>query len=328
MVSHGVSVALVRPLAELLERLDEDAAAFLAALGVEPQTAPETYVAGEHVDALLDDVARRRGDPCLGLTLATIAVARPLGLFSHMLWLSGTMRDALSRATRLYAMVSRRTLLTLEEHGDIAIVRQGRVPGVARGAILTEFPVASLALRARAETGGQFTLRAVRFAHPRLAPTDEPYREVFQAPVAFDAAADELELDTAQLALPLASADAITSSILEAQITSLTAATKVRSPFLDRARRVAAANLAAHPSLEAFARDLGMSARTLRRHLAQEGTSLRAVVDEVRREHADRLLAAGMPVKEVAFSLGFSEPSAFSRAYKRWTGRAPGQSGH
>ena len=72
-----------------------------------------------------------------------------------------------------------------------------------------------------------------------------------------------------------------------------------------------------------IARDLGISARTLRRNLEQEGTSLRALVDDVRRERADELLATGTPVKEIAFVLGFSETSAFSRAYKRWTGRPP-----
>ena len=104
----------------------------------------------------------------------------------------------------------------------------------------------------------------------------------------------------------------------------------VRSPFVDRVRRAVAAALDGEPSLERIAKDLGLSVRTLRRHLVQDGTSLRAVLDDVRRERADTLLARGASVKEVAFDLGFSEPSAFSRAYKRWTGKAPGfgQSGH
>ena len=68
---------------------------------------------------------------------------------------------------------------------------------------------------------------------------------------------------------------------------------------------------------------MGISARTLRRHLEQQGQTLRGVVDGVRRERADQLLDAGMSVKEIAFALGFSEPSAFRRAFKRWTGSTP-----
>ena len=319
-MAHGLSVALLRPLAELLGRLDIDARGFLAALDIDDATAPDAYVAGERVDRLLDDLAAARGDPAFGLTLAHLAVVRPLGLFGHMVWLSGTVRDALARAVKFYSVVTRRATLELEDRGAIMLLHQHRVENVPRGPILTEFLFASFALRARAATEGRFALRAVRFAHTKIA--SHAYRDVFGVDVTFGASSDELELDTDQLDLPLISADPITSAALEAKAANLTSSSSGRSPFLDRARRAAADNLAA-PSLAAIGRTLGMSARTLRRHLEQEGTSLRALVDDVRRERADQLLASGTSAKEVAFVLGFSEPSAFSRAYKRWTGRAP-----
>jgi AraC-like DNA-binding protein len=319
-------VALLRPMADLLGRLEIDPSGFLRALGIDDDAAPETYVPGDEVDRLLDEVAARRGDPAFGLTLAQAAVVRPLGLFGHMVWLSGTVRDAITRAVRYYAVVTRRTTLTLDEPAGttVATLRQHGVPGLARGRILVEFPFASLALRARAATAGQFALRAVRFAHPGDRVVPAAYQEVFQAPVTFDAPIDELVFDTTQLDLRLASADPITSDALEAKIAQLTADTGGRSVFLDRVRRAAASKLGTNISLAVIARDLGISARTLRRHLEHEGSSLRVVVDDVRRERADALLAAGTPVKEIAFSLGFSEPSAFSRAYKRWTGKSPG----
>ncbi|MEO8840260.1 MAG: AraC family transcriptional regulator ligand-binding domain-containing protein [Kofleriaceae bacterium] len=314
----GLSVALLRPLAELLGRLDLAERGFLAALDIDDATAPDTYVDGERVDRLLDELAARRGDPALGLTLARLAVVRPLGLFGHLVWLSGTVRDALDRAVRFYSVVSKRATLELEDRGAVTVLHQHRVPGVARGPILTEFLFASFALRARAATEGRLVLRAVRFAH-RRSPTPA-HADVFGLLAQFGAPHDELELDTTQLALPLISSDPITAAALEANAVHLT--TAGRSPFLDRARRAAVTNLAT-PSLAAIGRTLGISARTLRRHLEQEGTTLRALVDDVRRERADHLLAAGTSAKEVAFTLGFSEPSAFSRAYKRWTGRAP-----
>jgi AraC-like DNA-binding protein len=321
-MTQGISVALLRPLAELLGRLDADPAEFLASLGVDAEATPATYVDGAEVDRRLEAVAARRGDPTFGLTLARTAVAWPLGIFGHLIWTSGTVRDALARAVRFYGMVTRRTTLTLEESGARAILRQHGVPGIARGAILTEYPFASLALRARAATEARFAVRAVRFTHAQPAALAARYHEVFGVAVAFGAGADELELDTAQLDLRLASADPITSAVLETTVAALTE-TPSRSPFLDRVRRAAAMHLGEAISLELLARELGTSPRTLRRHLEQESSSLRAVVDELRRERADALLAAGTPIKEIAFGLGFSEPSAFSRAYKRWTGKAP-----
>jgi len=301
-------------MADLLSQLGVDGRAFLAALRIDEQMAPNTYVAAAEVDRLLGEIATERGDPAFSLALAKQASARPLGLFGHLIWLSGTMRDALERAVKFYSMVTRRTTLVLETRDGIATLRQVPVDGITRGRILTEFPFASMTLRARAATEGRFALHAVRFAH-----AGEPsaaYREVFGVEVAFGAPFDAIEMAVSQLELPLVSADPITSAALEAKIAQLTADAPATT-FLDRVRRVATGSPAA------IAKQLGVSERTLRRQLAQHGTTLRALVDDGQRERADQLLAGGKTVKEVAFELGFSEPSAFSRAYKRWTGKAP-----
>jgi AraC-like DNA-binding protein len=242
-------------------------------------------------------------------------------MFGHLVWLSGTMRDAITRAAKFYAMVSSRTRLTLDERADgIAIIRQSAASrAVTRGRILTELPFATLALRGRASTGGRLVLRAVRFVHPGEA--TPAYAEAFAAPVAFEAGCNEVELDATQLDLPLLTADPITAAALESNVARLTATAET----FDARVRLAIEALPGTPTLEAIAAKLSMSARTLRRRLETEGHTLRELIDDVRRARADELLAKGTAVKEVAFALGFSEPSAFSRAYKRWTGRAPGR---
>ena len=68
---------------------------------------------------------------------------------------------------------------------------------------------------------------------------------------------------------------------------------------------------------------MGMTGRSLQRRLRDEGTAFGALRDEVRRELADRYLGEGMSFAEISFMLGFSEPSAFFRAFKRWTGLTP-----
>ena len=314
-------MALLRPFAELLGRLDVDAEDFLGALGVEAEMSPETYVDADRVDASLAAIAANRRDPAFALTLARTAAIRPLGLFGHMVWTSGTVRDAVTRAARFYAMVTRRTTLTLEEGAGVAILyQQPAVKGALRGRILTEYPFASFAMRAREATANQLALRAVRFTHD--GESTPAYREVFGVPVTFRAKRDEIELDAAALDLRLASADPITSAVLEQTVARLASTPAGRSPFVDRVRR-AAAELEGPVTLVAIAKRLATSERTLRRQLEREGLTLRALADDVRRERADAMLAAGSSVKEIAFALGFSEPSAFSRAYKRWTGTSP-----
>ena len=80
------------------------------------------------------------------------------------------------------------------------------------------------------------------------------------------------------------------------------------------------------PTMHDLARKLGMSSRTLRRHLEHEGTAYPTLVSEALRDHAVRLL--GDPahlIKEVGYALGFATPSAFHRAFKRWTGSSPSE---
>jgi len=325
-VSHGNSVILLRPLAAVLARLGVDGERFLADVGVDADTPADAYVANEKVDRALETLAAGRGDETFGLTIAREAVARPpLGLFGHLVWLSGTLRDALVRAARFYSLVTRRATLELAVSDGVATFTQRLLTGARRGNILTEYMFASLVLRARTAVGDPFRVRAMRFAHGVRSAA--PYEALFEADVTFDAGgsgADELRLDASLLDLPLSSADPFTAAAIEAQVTLLRALDPEPDPRADPVRSAVKMELrSGRPSLASVARRLGLGGRALRRQLEEDGLSLRAIVASVRRDRASELLTDGASVKQVAFELGFSEPSAFSRAYKRWTGRPP-----
>ncbi len=83
---------------------------------------------------------------------------------------------------------------------------------------------------------------------------------------------------------------------------------------------VLASNVRARPSLVEIARELGLTPRTLQRRLKAESTTYRTVLDQARLELAGRALLESATTARVAESLGFSEPAAFQRAFKRWTG--------
>lgn len=316
--TQGVSAALLRPLATVLTRLGRDGDAFLAELGLRADMPADTYVTGDLVDGALERIAAARADPVFGITMARTASASPLGLFGHMVWSSGTIGDAIARAARLYAVVSRRTRLEVLRTPGGVVLRQGTIAGVSRGPILTEFVFASFALRARAATDGRFAVGGVELRHGRV---DHPaYREVFRAPVTFESSADQLVFDPDQLDLPLVTADALTSSSLESVAERL-AASGDEGGLPGRVERALDRRLGAPVTIEDVAAELGISERTLRRELVRHGTSFRALLDQARRRYADESLARGRAMKAIALELGFSDPSAFSRAYKRWTGR-------
>lgn len=109
--------------------------------------------------------------------------------------------------------------------------------------------------------------------------------------------------------------------MLERQLAAL--ATPARAEIVERVREVIVQRIGGTASVRTIARDLALTERTLRRELERHHVSVRMLIDEVRRERAEMLLGEGAPLREIAQELGFSDPTAMSRAYKRWTGLAP-----
>jgi AraC-like DNA-binding protein len=173
--------------------------------------------------------------------------------------------------------------------------------------------------------GAHWRPERVLFSHSKLA-DGGPYRRAFQAPCQFNAERTALVLPASVLDRQLAGADPGQLRILEAQA-------HARDDFRDdfnvvfRLRRTLRTFLLAQAaSGNEVAKLLSMHRRTLNRRLKAEGTTFREVLDEVRFEAACQLIdTARIPMTEIAASLGYSETSAFSRAFRRWSGIAPVQ---
>lgn len=169
--------------------------------------------------------------------------------------------------------------------------------------------------------------RAVRFIH--RAPSDtSAHTQFFGCEVQFGAPANELELDAADLATRLPLADPQLGAFLRDAANQALARRGVDpTSLLEQARTIIAEELARTvPSVEVVARKLAISARTLRRRLAEDDTSFRALLDETRAHLARGYVRnRRLPLAEVAFMLGFSEPSTFHRAFKRWTQLTPAE---
>ena len=127
------------------------------------------------------------------------------------------------------------------------------------------------------------------------------------------------------LAEPLPQADPATARTFEAKCAETLQHRQQRGGYGGRVRTRLLAHLGDVPGIEEVAARLNVDERTLRRKLAAEGTSYRQLTDEVRSTIATELLTEGqLTVEEVAVRLGYNDAAAFSRAFKRWTGRRPG----
>jgi AraC-like DNA-binding protein len=187
-----------------------------------------------------------------------------------------------------------------------------------------EMMIASGLKFARDISGAWIRPRRVCFRH--AAPRDPREHEAFFAcEVRFGAGYDGLEFDRDTLAIPLPGADPDLSRFLVEHLRATVGDPPAAGTLEERVRRAIFRRLGNETlAMAALAQELGMSTRTLRRRLLEQRTSYHEILDRVRRELADDLLGGpDHKLSDVAFLLGFSDASAFHRAYVRWTGRTP-----
>jgi AraC-like DNA-binding protein len=165
---------------------------------------------------------------------------------------------------------------------------------------------------------------AVRFSH-RWARHGAALADFFAAPVRWGEAQVAFELDLLNLDVAIPGADPELGQVLASSAATMLAANAATLRLRDRARHWLAEHLVGERPLAArLAAAMHVSERTLRRKLSDEGTSLRDLVDDARRERALALLEAGRwSLERVAVELGFSSASAFGRAFRKWMGRSP-----
>lgn len=263
-------------------------------------------------------------DPCLGLKVASFwhpSAAHALGFA----WLaSDNLEQAFGRLLRYYRVLNDIERLSLDELGDSMRLTLHKLKPLLATDEMYDTLFATIILLSRFSSAKPFN--PLRVSLRRAAPRRKrDFTEFFGAPVTFDADEDALYFSKALLREPLPTANVEMAHASDRIVTRYLAR-------LDRshmAMQVKAELIDLLPSgnvtQQDVAKALNVSLRTLQRRLADEGTSYTAVLDETRRELATQYIKRShMPINQIGFLLGFSEPSNFSRAFRRWTGRAPG----
>jgi AraC-like DNA-binding protein len=176
----------------------------------------------------------------------------------------------------------------------------------------------------RALTGVDWSPREVHFEHAEPEDTSEHAR-IFRAAVHFGCPLTRLVFDASLLELPVVGADPQLGSLLERQAEELLAGSRRDGAFAGRVRQLIKEGLpGGEARVDAACRRLGVSPRTLQRKLREEGTSFQALLEESQRALAEFYLREpGVAICEVSYLTGFSQPSAFHRAFRRWTGLTP-----
>jgi AraC-like DNA-binding protein len=263
-------------------------------------------------------------DPALGLRLGAETSVREWGLVGYAVAYSSTLGSALNRFAHYSRVVSDAMVVRIDAERDAAWVRLDVEPAMRAFRPAVDARLAALLAACREMAGAPVTPLLVQLSYKQPAAVKE-YERFFGAPLEFGALASSFLLRSEDLARRLAKADQTLVGYLETLAEQKLASLGAERTLRERVHRELWAELSERtPTVEAIARALGMSARTLQRQLRQEGTTFAKLLTDLRREMPPALLRDGRHgVSEVAFLLGYEDPSAFRRAFHRWFARSP-----
>jgi AraC-like DNA-binding protein len=266
---------------------------------------------------------RRIGDPAFGLRAGCVLRPERYGISGLTAMASATFAAALQRKARYNRLVWGDPYRIRQDTKEFTVFTDAPDESNPWSYSKIDMEFASLLTFGRRFASAEMAPLKVGLRRPEPSFT-ALYQEIFRCPIAFSQAANSISFSQADAKRALISADHRAAQWLEfgakaalEKMDDSGVTPKVRAQ-LERMLQ------GDEPTLAAVASELCMSERTLQRRLSAEGQTFRRVLDEMRRDVAQRSLAAGKRnVPELAYLLGFEDSNSFYRSFRRWTGTTP-----
>jgi AraC-like DNA-binding protein len=311
----------IRGMLRVLSQLGFDLDALLATAGLRRVDVenPDAVIAPSACAAVFTAAQKERRVPNLALQLAIHTPVGTTPLLDYLIVCSDSVGQGLHRLTRYLRLVNPGVHLAVDESADpVRLVVERTLGGFE-----AELTVALSILRIRREAGGELQPIYASFVHE---PDDvSEYADVFGCPIRARASWNGWALSKAAMRIPLSRRDPALRRWLDRQAADVLARLPSDGDVRDEVRRVLSGQLTVGDvRIDAVARRLATTPRTLQRRLSQAATSFEVLCDEARKEAAQSYLAdTTLTIAEVTYLLGYSEPTAFYRAFKRWHRTTP-----
>lgn len=299
--------------------------------GISPEllTKPDEKVAGHISQKVWQKAEELTGDVNIGLHLGEQIHPSTLGLVGFVMLSCANLGEALEKLIRYTNLLTDGVSGKLVKKGllaEIEIVilsdRQNYLLETPRQPLETSFSAIVTIMRILA--GRPIPIREMQFSHPRPFEIAE-HKRIFAAPTLFSQSSNKMIFAAEALKYPILLANPDLLSTFEAQAEeNLNQLNRQETRSMQVQQKIIKRLTADLPNITEIARELGLSERSLQRELAAENTSFRELLDKTRCKLAIKHLQnEKVSVAEISFLLGFSEPSAFHRFFKRQTGKTP-----
>ncbi len=331
MSNQGVLSAAASGLSDFIIQQGADVDRVFGSSGINPERllSPTLSLHLPNYCKVLEYAAEQSGCDNFGLYYGQQFQPKSLGLIGYIALCSPDLESALKNMANYFHLHQKDTMTRMLDLGECWRIDYQ----IQHGAILTrrqdaEFTIGIFMNVIREMLGHHYSPREIHFEHTRPEFWQE-HSKLFNAPVFFEQPYNSIVLLKKDLQCSMPMHDSMLFKVMLDTLHLLNVATPLQS-LSDQVRSHIQIELAdGEPHLEKIASDLGFTSCVLTRRLKAEGLNYSALVEAVRCELADYYIKQkNIPISEMAFLLGYSEVSAFSRAFKRWFGVNPRQFRH
>lgn len=328
MQKGSVSNYFVKSALEPLVERGIDSTPLLRDAGISPGLlqVPQGRVTAQSFSVLWLGVARVLDDELFGQDTRRMKVGS-FALLSHILIDCKTLSDALARMSKFFNLILDDFTSAVDTNGDHALLTIREKPGAPAPRVFGHETLLMLQHGLACWlVGRRIPIVAAQFAYPEPARSAE-YEFMYSTQLSFNTQITSLCFNRSYLQLPvIQNARTVEEFVRNAPANIILKYKNTDSLAAKIKRRLRSANSCEWPEFDAIAQALNLTPSTLRRRLENEGQTFQAIKDQIRRDIAiDRLCNTTKSVADIAAELGFSEASAFQRAFKKWAGASPGE---
>jgi AraC-like DNA-binding protein len=323
-----VSILMVRALVGVIERAGASRDRFLSVAGIDQHLIDDGDVRLPVVDYMrsIDAALLVSGDPAFGLHMGEQARSVMFDVVGPLAEHAATLRQGIETMARYSRLLAEGHEPELREKRDVAAIRFPSLRGdFAAVRVTAEFAMTALLPMLRLFAGDEARPTQVAFAYEAPAYVAE-YERIFGGVARFGRAFTEMELPRAWLDKAQLYQSPDLYALLRTQAERTLGRLERDAPLSQRIERILANHGSRQLTMDDVARELDMSARSLRRRMLIEGVSYTELVTRNRTNAAKRMLEhPSASIQETAYAMGFASAAGFHRAFKRWTGMTPKQ---
>ena len=304
-----------------LERLGYRPQSLLAAAGLSSAALqdPDARIPCDRFGAVIGSAMRERPLQNLGIRMAAETQIGAFPLLDYLVVTSASVGEGFQQLARYFRLVGAPTTFDIREEEDPILVRAS----AGDNCLAIEFTLSLAVLHFRREAEAGYNPEFVSFTHQLDDAANA--EQILGCTVHSHASWSGLAVSCQAWQVPLRRRDPVLRNLLARQADEMIARIPASDGVGFEVRRALAKRIAGgEATIASVARELATTPRTLQRRLAAAGVSFQDLVEQTRQEAAERYLAdLSLPIAEVSYLLGYSEPSALHRAFKRWRGTTP-----